>query len=105
MTTTLNGYVETTPGVRSGKPRMKGRRITVSDIVVLHLRMGEPIAIVAHEYDLTLAEVHAALSYYYDHKAEVDQSILDSEAFAEEFRHQSESPLQRKLQQLKLHHG
>jgi hypothetical protein len=59
--------------------------------------MGNPLAIVADEYDLSLSEVYGATAYYYDHKAEIDQSMAESDAFVETMQNQASSPLQEKL--------
>ena len=40
----------------------------------------------ADEFGVTPAQVHAALSYYYDHREEIDREIKESDAFVEEFR-------------------
>jgi uncharacterized protein (DUF433 family) len=86
MTITLNHYIKSTPNVRSGKPRIAGTRITIADIVIMFLRMGQSPEIIAGEYDLAPAAVYAAISYYYyDHRAEIDQSIQEDEAFANEY--------------------
>jgi uncharacterized protein (DUF433 family) len=97
MVSTLNQYIEITPGIRGGKPRIAGRRITVADVTIMHLKMGQPLTQIAQDYNLSLAELHAALSYYYDHQAEIEQSITAAETFAEEFRQTNSSPLQQKL--------
>jgi hypothetical protein len=47
-----------------------------------------------------LADVYAALAYYYDHRSEVDGSIEADEAFAEAFRRNNPSLLQAKLNEL-----
>ena len=101
MVSTLNAYIEVTPEVRGRKLRIAGLRITVADVVVMHLRMGNPLAIVSEEYDLSLSEVYGAMAYYYDHKTEIDQSMAESDASVETMRSQSNSPLQEKLQRLK----
>jgi uncharacterized protein (DUF433 family) len=101
MVATLNAYVEITPGVCGGKPRIAGRRIQVADVVVMHLRMGEPLAIVAQEYDLSLAEAHGAMAYYYDHQGEIDRLMIESEALVEKMQKGASSPLQEKLVRLK----
>jgi uncharacterized protein (DUF433 family) len=36
-------HIEVTPGVRGGKPRIAGTRITVADVVLLHRRMGRAL--------------------------------------------------------------
>jgi uncharacterized protein (DUF433 family) len=91
-------HIEITPGVRGGKPRIAGRRITVADIAQWHVHADWSARRIAEEFDLTPGQVYAALSYYYDHQQEIEQSIRDEEDFAEEFRKQNPSPLQDKFQ-------
>lgn len=86
MEITLNRHIEATPGIRGGKPRISGTRITVADVVLMHLRMGKLLEEIAGQYDLSLAALDAAMAYYYDHQMEVDRSIDDDIAFAEAFR-------------------
>lgn len=100
MELVLDRYIEVTPDVRGGKPRLTDTRITVADIVLMHLRMGQSLEEIAGKYDLPLAAIHAAMAYYYDHRAEIDQSIEEDQAFAEAFRRNNPSPLQEKLKRL-----
>lgn len=72
---TVSGHIEITPGVAGGKPRITGHRITVQDVVVWHERVGLSADEIATEYDLSLADVYAALAYYYDHREKIDQAI------------------------------
>lgn len=81
MIPTLDRHIEITPDVASGKPRIAGRRITVQNIVIWHEQMGYSADEIASEHDLTLSEIYTALAYYYDHRAEIDQSIYESEQF------------------------
>jgi uncharacterized protein (DUF433 family) len=62
MATTLNHHIESTPNVCSGKPRIARTRITIADIVITFLRMGQSLEIVAGKYDLAPAAVYAAMS-------------------------------------------
>ncbi|MBI2917037.1 MAG: DUF433 domain-containing protein [Chloroflexi bacterium] len=101
-TKTLDQHIEITAGVAGGKPRISGRRITVQSIVIWHERMGKSPDEIAAEYDLTLADVHAALAYYFDHRAEIDQSIEDSQAFVKALRRRTPSRLRQKLHERKL---
>ena len=101
MATTMVQYIVTTPGLRGGKPHIDGRRITVSDIAIWHLKQGMPIAQIAGDYDLPIASVYAALAYYFDHREEIDQRMAEDEAFAEEFIKNNPSPLQEKLRKLR----
>jgi uncharacterized protein (DUF433 family) len=100
MEAILDRYIEITPDVRGGKPRLAGTRIAVADIVLMHLRLGQSLEEIAGKYDLPLAAIHAAMAYYYDHRAEIDKNIEEDQAFAEAFRRDNPSPLQEKLKRL-----
>jgi uncharacterized protein (DUF433 family) len=100
MAMVLDGYIELTPEVRGGKPRLSGTRLTVADVVVLHRRLGYSLEEIAGKYDLALSAVYAAMAYYYDHRAEIDQSIDDDAAFAEAFHRHNPSLLQARLKTL-----
>src|SRR5438094_9451159 len=83
----IANHIEITPGVCGGKPRIAGHRIKVQYVVVWHERMGlSPDEIVSQHPGLTLGDVHAALTYYYDHKGEIDASIREDEEFADKLR-------------------
>ena|SRR5215468_8054332 len=97
---TLDQHIEITPGIAGGKPRIAGHRITVQDIVVWHERMGRSADEIAAEYGLTLADVYAALAYYFDHRAEIDRAMEEGTAFAESLRQRTPSKVQEKLRGL-----
>jgi uncharacterized protein (DUF433 family) len=98
----LDRHIEVTPGVAGGKPRIAGHRITVQSIVIWHERMGKSADEIHTEHDLTLADVYAALAYYFDHRDEIDQSLEVGEAFVEELRKGKSSVLEQKV---KIHRG
>ena len=89
-------HIEQTPGIAGGKPRIKGHRITVEDVAVWHERMGRSVEEIASEYGLSLADVYAALAYYFDHREEVEATMRDGEAFVEAFRAETPSKLAQK---------
>ncbi len=91
--------IEITPGVAGGKPRIAGHRITVQNIAVWHERLGKSMDEIAAEYDLTLADVYAALAYYFDHREEIDRSIEEGESFAESLHQRTPSKVRQKLQE------
>jgi len=95
----LNGHIDCKPDRCGGKPCITGSRIRVWDIYVLHERQGKSVDEIIGEYpDLTLADVHAALAYYWDHKAEIDQQMKAADGFIEQLRSLSRSgPVARKL--------
>src|SRR5215813_15141246 len=91
-------HIVATPGTCGGKPRIAGHRIRVQDIALWHERLGYSVAeIVAHYPQLTLAEVHAALAYYYDHQEEIQDDIAQAEALVERMKREIPSKLQEKL--------
>ncbi|MGQ0761805.1 MAG: DUF433 domain-containing protein [Acidobacteriota bacterium] len=96
----MSNYVESASDIRSGKPRISGTRITVADIVLMHRRLGRALEEIAGTYDLPIAAVYAAMAYYYDHKAEIDNSLDEEEALAEAFKKNNPSRLREKLEAL-----
>jgi excisionase family DNA binding protein len=56
-------------------PRIAGRRIKVRQIAEFYDHYGWSTAKIAEQFRLTLAQIHAALAYYYDHKSEIDLEI------------------------------
>ena len=61
-----------------GEPARLSRlpRIRVAQIVMDYLAHGwSPDEMVRHYPHLTLAEAHAAMTYYYDHQEEIDAEI------------------------------
>lgn len=69
-------YVERKPGVCGGAPVIRGTRFPVRSVVSYVLRQGmTPEEMVRQWRHLTLAQVYAAISFYYDHKAEIDRDI------------------------------
>jgi uncharacterized protein (DUF433 family) len=93
----LDRHIEITPGVAGGKPRIAGHRITVQNIVIWHERVGHSADEIAADYGLTLADVYAALAYYYDHQADVDASMRADDDFIAEMRRITPSVLREKL--------
>ena len=61
--------------------------------------MGLSADEIAAEYDLTLADVYAALAYYFDHREEIDRDIKEDEEFVEALRQQTPSILKQRLQE------
>lgn len=83
----------------TGRPCIAGTGIRVWDVYVLSERQGKtPDEIVAAFPHITLADVHAALAYYWDHKAEIDQQMKEADEFVERLKAAGgPGPLARKL--------
>ncbi len=79
---TSKQHIESRSGVCGGKPCIAGTRIRVQDIYVCHeLRGMTPDEIVDSYPTITLADVHAALMYFWDHPDEIKQQIKADEEF------------------------
>jgi uncharacterized protein (DUF433 family) len=90
---TIATHIEITPGIAGGKPRIAGHRITVQNIAIWHERLGRSADEIATEYGLSLADVYAALAYYFDYREEIDASIHADEDFVAELRRMIPSKL------------
>jgi uncharacterized protein (DUF433 family) len=44
----------------------------------------------AHDHGLTLAQIHAAMSYYYDHQAQLDAEIAEEDRYVDAMRAEAE---------------
>lgn len=77
-TRTEHPHIVMTPGTCGGRPRIDGTRISV-EFIARFANDGVTADKIVESYPhLTLAGVHDALGYYYDHKAEIDAAIEDS---------------------------
>ena len=81
MDPTFANHIESTPGTCGGKPRIAGTRIRVQDVVVW-TEQGQSLDEIVTDFPhLTLADVHAALAYYHDHREEIDRQMRDADEF------------------------
>ena len=79
-----------------GVAYVSGTTLKVADVALAFERWGMTAREVQENYPrLTLAQVHAALSYYYDHKNEVDAQIAREEAEVARLRAQNPNLLSR----------
>jgi len=97
-------HIVALPGHCGGKPHVAGHRIKVQHVAIWHERQGKsPDEIVAEHPGVTLADVYAALAYYYDHRTEIDDDIRADERFASEMA--AKSGMSRLVQRLSSGHG
>ncbi len=70
-------HIERTPDVRAGKACIASTRIAVVDVAQAHQAGLTPEEIQTHfsSRPLTLAEVHSALAYHYDHPEELTEYL------------------------------
>jgi uncharacterized protein (DUF433 family) len=86
---------------RAGQDRayVGGTRVRVQDVYALAEIQGmTPDEIVRQLPHITLGQVHAALSYYFDHREEIIRELREDEEFARLVRaHLGPGPLEARL--------
>src|SRR6187200_271659 len=85
--TNAHAYIDRRPDIANGKAIVVGTRIKVSQIALEYERLGwTPDQIIDAHPHLTLAQVHDALSYYYENQAELDAELVAEAKLVEELR-------------------
>ena len=79
--------LDTTP---EGEIRITGSRVPLQFLIYEYRNGATAEDIVAHYPSLKLADVHAALSYYLNNKAEMDKYVLKQEKIANDLRQKIE---------------
>jgi len=98
MHDTIIQHIDRKPEVCGGRPCVAGTRIRVQDVYVWHELQGQSAdEIVSRFPQLTLAAVYAALTYFWDHQAELRKQMQDDEEFVESMMRKQPSPLRKKL--------
>ena len=81
-----------TEGVIGGKARLAGHRISVFQVGEMYADAAYAPEEIADQLDLTLAEVHAALSYYYEHPEEMEAVRERRETRIADLEERSQAP-------------
>ncbi|MBX9626710.1 MAG: DUF433 domain-containing protein [Gemmataceae bacterium] len=98
MLTVSAEHITKTPGICGGKACIAGHRIRVMDIVALSERGGLSPDEIADQYPgITLADVHAALAYYFDHREEIAAEFRRERELADQYRDRFPSKVRGKL--------
>lgn len=98
MIDVIREHIEIVPGASGPKARIAGHRIRVQDVVIWHEKLGMSPDEILHDYPtLTLADIHAALAYYWDHRDEIEHVIKEEDAFIAAFRSSNPGLIQEKL--------
>lgn len=72
----VHPHIHRDPKICAGSPVVRGTRVRVIDVALEYERLGRSAdEIVAAHPQLDLAKVHDALSYYFEHKHELDQRL------------------------------
>src|SRR5438094_10330819 len=99
MSTTTYPHIEIKA---DGVALIAGTTTKVIEIVQDHLAHHWDAEVICRQYPyLSLAQVHAALTYYYDHQQEIEQDIDRRRQLAAELKAQlSDNTIREKLRQL-----
>jgi uncharacterized protein (DUF433 family) len=90
------GHITHNPRVLGGRACIDDTRIRVLDIVqLLHEGRKPEEMLNVFAVPLTLAQVHAALAYYYDHPQEVEEAYRESERWEAEYERDRAAYLRR----------
>jgi uncharacterized protein (DUF433 family) len=96
MESIIAEHIAITPGTCGGKPRIAGHRIRVQDVAIWYEQDGmSPAEIVAAYPTISLADVHAALAFYYDNQELIKKQMSEEAAFVAEMMSRSASLLRR----------
>lgn len=80
----VQAHIVKGPGYCGGKATIDQTRIRVNNVVFLH-KMGKTVEEIRLEYPgLNLAQIHAALAYYYDNQGEIEAELVEDEGWEEE---------------------
>ncbi len=76
------------PKIRRGRPIIAGTTLMVQDVAAHHIYKKYTPEELAYQLQISLAQVHAALAYYYDHKDEIDTQIEENDRLIREAKEQ-----------------
>ena len=103
MSVVPNERIVKTAETCGGRARIAGHRVRVQDVVIWYEYQGmTPDEIVSHIPAITLADVHSALAYYFDHVQEIQEEIRADRDYTEEFFRKNPSMLDAKVKQEQL---
>jgi len=97
-TATEKVHITSTAGVCGGRPCIHGTRIRVQDVYIWHELQGRsPDEIVSAFPQLSLADVYAALAYFWDHRSEILDDMKKQDALVEQAKARFPSKLPERL--------
>jgi uncharacterized protein (DUF433 family) len=84
------------PGYCGRKAAIDNTRVRVNNVVCLHKQGRTPPETLVEYPDLTLAQIHAALTYYYDHPEEIEAEFAAEEGWEERHEERKAEALARR---------
>lgn len=89
-------HITKVPGVCGGRACIDGTRVRVLNIVYLHKEGYTPEKMLELYPFLNLAQIYAALSYYYENREEIEALIAEDEKWDERYEREKAEYLARK---------
>jgi uncharacterized protein (DUF433 family) len=84
------------PGYCGGKAAIDNTRVRVNNVAWLAKQGLTPQQVLEHYPDLTLAQVHAALVYYYDNPDEIEAELAAEEQAGADFEREKAELLEKR---------
>jgi uncharacterized protein (DUF433 family) len=81
---TVYSHVTKQPGVRGGRPCIDDTRVAVVDIVAMLKQHNSAEQMLLAYPSLNLAQIHAAISYYYENQKEIEAELAEDDGWEEE---------------------
>ena len=78
-TVDIGTLITRNPNIRGGRPIIAGTGVSVRRIVVWHKMGMSPQEIADNFGHITLAQVHAALAYYYANREEIETDLAEED--------------------------
>lgn len=86
-----------TKGVLGEDPRIEGTRISVLQVYELVVEGDNPPSEIADQLELSLAEIHKALAYYYENPDEMREIKKQHKKAIENLKEKSLKPPEKKV--------
>lgn len=83
-------YIIKEENVMGGSARISGSRVRVLDVFMKY-KVGSSPEEISEIFEIGLDEVHAALSYYFSNKSEIEEELKNREDLVEETQQRHES--------------
>src|SRR5690554_3275961 len=69
-------YIDRRANIADGKAIIRDTRVPVSTVARMYVQFGWSVEQISSAYrNLTLAQIHAALAYYYENQVELDAEL------------------------------
>lgn len=79
-----HAHIVKRPDYCGGKAAIDNTRVRVNNVAFLHKEGKSPGEIKTIYPDLSLAQIHAALAYYYDHRDEIESELAEDDGWEED---------------------